>query len=106
MVEPFRADQISSDWEGVMATFIYLVNLTDEGIKGIADTPHRRAAAEKMISDLGGEIKGTWLTMGMYDRVLVVDFPDGEANLRLGGASVVLDEPSRSGASTMTKQRR
>ncbi len=62
-----------------MATFIYLVNLTDEGIKGIADAPNRRAAAEKMISELGGEIKGTWMTMGMYDRVIVVDFPDGEA---------------------------
>ena len=62
-----------------MATFIYLVNQTDEGIKSIADAPNRRAAAEKMISDLGGEIIGTWLTMGMYDRVLVVDFPDGEA---------------------------
>ncbi|MBT5896663.1 MAG: GYD domain-containing protein [Rhodospirillaceae bacterium] len=62
-----------------MATFIYLMNLTDEGVKGISDAPSRRAGAEKMIGDLGGELVGTWLTMGMYDRVLIVNFLQGDA---------------------------
>jgi len=62
-----------------MATFIMLINLTEDGIKGIKDAPNRRAAAEKLVSDLGGEIKSSYLTMGSYDRVLVVDFPDGES---------------------------
>jgi uncharacterized protein with GYD domain len=62
-----------------MATFIMLINLTEDGIKGIKDSPNRRAEAQKLISDLGGEIKSSYLTMGSYDRVLVVDFPDGES---------------------------
>ena len=62
-----------------MATFIMLMNLTDEGIKGIKDAPNRRAKVEKLVGDLGGKIKSSYLTMGSYDRVLVVDFPDGES---------------------------
>jgi uncharacterized protein with GYD domain len=62
-----------------MATFIYLINFTDEGIKGMADAPARRAQAEKMVGDLGGKIQATWLTSGIYDRIVVVDFPDGDA---------------------------
>ena len=62
-----------------MATFIFLANLTDDGAKSIKDAPQRRAAAEKLISDLGGELKANWLTMGVYDRIIVVDFPDGDA---------------------------
>ena len=38
-----------------MATFIMLMNLTDEGIKGIKDAPNRRAKVEKLLGDLGGE---------------------------------------------------
>ena len=62
-----------------MATFIMLINLTDEGIKGIKEAPNRRTAVEKLVGDLGGEIKSSYLTMGCYDRVLVVDFPDSES---------------------------
>jgi uncharacterized protein with GYD domain len=62
-----------------MATFIMLANLTEEGIKGIKDSPNRRAKVYKLVGDLGGEIKSNYLTMGSYDRVLVVDFPDGES---------------------------
>jgi uncharacterized protein with GYD domain len=62
-----------------MATFIMLINLTEEGVKGIKDAPNRRAAAEKLVSELGGEVKSSYLTLGSYDRVLVVDFPDDES---------------------------
>jgi len=62
-----------------MATFIYLINFTDEGIKTLGDGSARRAEAEKMIGDLGGKIQAGWLTSGIYDRIMVVDFPDGDA---------------------------
>ncbi len=62
-----------------MPTFIILANLTDEGVKGIKDTANRRAKVEKLVSDLRGEIRASYLTMGNYDRVLVADFPDGES---------------------------
>ena len=62
-----------------MATFIMLINYTEKGVKEIKDAPNRKAAAEKLVGDLGGEVKSDYLTMGSYDRVLVVDFPDGES---------------------------
>lgn len=72
-------DRKMNEREDKMATFIMLINYTEEGIKGIKDAPNRKAAAEKLVGDLGGEVKSDYLTMGSYDRVLVVDFPDGES---------------------------
>ena len=65
-----------------MATFIILSNLTDEGIKGIKDAPNRRAAVEKLVDEVGGKIVASYLTMGAYDRITVLDMPDGEAMAR------------------------
>ena len=62
-----------------MATFIMLINLTEEGVKGIKEAPSRKAAVEKLVGDLGGEIKSSYLTLGSYDRVLVLDFPNAES---------------------------
>ena len=63
-----------------MATFIMLINITNEGIKGIAKGGQdRKAMFEKLVSDFGGEIKSSYLTMGSYDRVIVLDFPDDES---------------------------
>ena len=62
-----------------MATFIMLTNFTEEGIKGVkAKGKDRKAAVEKLVGDFGGEIKSSYLTMGRYDRVMVLDFPDDE----------------------------
>ena len=58
------------------------VSETDEGIKGIKDAPNRRAAAEKLAADQGGKIVVSYLTMGAYDRITVLDMPDGEAMAR------------------------
>lgn len=70
-----------------MATFIFLGNLTDAGFKGIKDAPQRRSADEQLVSDLGGSIKANWLTMGMYDRIMVVDFPNSEAAAKFAFAT-------------------
>ncbi len=66
-----------------MPTFIYLMSLTDQGIKGIKDAPNRRAESEKRVADLGGSIVGSYLTMGAYDRLMIVDLPDGDAAAKL-----------------------
>ncbi len=56
-----------------MATFITLVNFTDQGIKAIKDSPDRlqafKAAAEKM--DV--KVKDVYYTVGSYDMVTVVE---------------------------------
>ena len=60
-------------------TFIFLINFTDEGIKGIKGSAGRREELNAMISGLGGSVVAGYLTMGAYDRVLIADFPDGDA---------------------------
>ena len=63
-----------------MATFIFLGNMTDEGAKGIkTEAPSRQETVQNLVSELGGEIKSQYMTMGLYDRVVIIDFPDGEA---------------------------
>ena len=60
-----------------MATYVSLLNWTDEGVKHIADTVDRAEAAKKVAADMGGSIDIYW-TMGQYDMVAVVEFPDDE----------------------------
>ncbi len=56
-----------------MATFIALVNFTDQGIKNVKDSPDRlntfRASAEKA----GLTVKSVHYTLGKHDMVLVVE---------------------------------
>jgi len=62
-----------------MATFISLLNWTDQGIRNVKDSPDRyeafKAAAEKM----GVKVKGFYYTMGHYDMVLIAEGSDEAA---------------------------
>jgi uncharacterized protein with GYD domain len=59
-----------------MATFVSLVNFTDQGIRNVKDSPDRlekfRAIAEK----LGVTIKGAYYTLGSFDMVLIGEGTD------------------------------
>ena len=56
-----------------MATYIILINYTDQGIRNIKDSPKRLDAAKKMLKTMGGEIKDFYLTMGTYDLAIVAE---------------------------------
>jgi uncharacterized protein with GYD domain len=62
-----------------MATYIMLINYTDQGIRNIKDSPNRLDAAKALAQELGGEFKQTYLTLGSYDLVAVVELPDDAA---------------------------
>ena len=62
-----------------MATYISLVNYTDQGIRNVKESPKRLDAAKKLLKTLGGELKDFYLAMGTYDLVLVVEAPTAEA---------------------------
>ena len=62
-----------------MSTYIGLVNYTEQGIRTIKGSSRRLNAAKKLAKDLGGSIKQFFLTMGAYDIVVVLDFPDDAA---------------------------
>ena len=61
-----------------MATYIILINYTEQGIRNIKDSPRRADAARQALRDMGGEMKELHLTMGAYDLVVVAEAPSDE----------------------------
>jgi uncharacterized protein with GYD domain len=61
-----------------MPTYFSLINYTDQGIRNVKDSPQRLDAAKKLITDMGGELKGFYLTMGPYDLIAILEAPDDE----------------------------
>lgn len=59
-----------------MATFIALVNFTDQGIRNVKDTLDRFAAFEATTGKLGVKVKSVYWTVGHYDLVLTVEGSD------------------------------
>jgi uncharacterized protein with GYD domain len=66
-----------------MPTYISLMNLTQEGIKNIKESPDRLDAAKKAFQAFGGELKEFYLVMGQYDMVVVSEGPDDETAAKL-----------------------
>ncbi|WP_299615974.1 GYD domain-containing protein [Pelagibius sp.] len=62
-----------------MATYISLVNYTEQGIKAIKDSPKRVDGVRLLAKKLGGEMNDLYLTMGSYDLVAISEFPDDAA---------------------------
>lgn len=61
-----------------MPTYVQLLNLTEQGIETIEDTPGEVEDAKQLIESLGGEFKDFYLTFGQYDGVAIAEFPDDE----------------------------
>ena len=61
-----------------MATYLMLLNWTDQGIKNIKESPKRMEAAKKLAQDLGGEIKTVYMTQGNFDLAFIADMPNDE----------------------------
>jgi uncharacterized protein with GYD domain len=71
-----------------MATYVALLNWTDQGIKNVKDTTKRASAAGDAMQKMGVTLKETYWTLGTYDVVAVMEAPDDEtltaALMRLG----------------------
>jgi uncharacterized protein with GYD domain len=61
-----------------MATYITLINLTEQGVKTIKDLPARIAAGRQAFEANGGKLIQYYLTMGAQDAVIVFEAPDDE----------------------------
>jgi uncharacterized protein with GYD domain len=62
-----------------MGTYITLVNWTEQGIHNYPDTVKRQAAARDLAERFGAKDPQFFWTMGAYDAVGVVQFPDDES---------------------------
>jgi uncharacterized protein with GYD domain len=61
-----------------MPTFIISINLTDQGIKNIKESPKRMQAGKSLLKKMGGRVKQVYLTSGDNDAVMIAEAPNGD----------------------------
>ena len=61
-----------------MPTYIALLKWTGQGIEAVEESPSRLDWGRNEFKKSGVEIKDTYLTMGRYDLVCVINAPDDE----------------------------
>ena len=59
-----------------MPSYIMLANWTDQGAQKVRDSPRRLDAAKRALTDMGGEFRSFYMTMGEYDLIAVYEAPD------------------------------
>jgi uncharacterized protein with GYD domain len=62
-----------------MARFVSLVSWTEQGVANFQGTVDRAEEARQVARELGGTVESVYWTLGTYDVVVTVDFPDEEA---------------------------
>jgi uncharacterized protein with GYD domain len=60
----------------MMATYIAVINFTDQGIRAVKESPMRLAAATKLAETLGVTVKQAYWTFGQYDMVVTFEGPE------------------------------
>jgi uncharacterized protein with GYD domain len=68
-----------------MATFITLVNFTEQGIKSVKESPKRAEAFKAMAAKAGASVKSMYWTLGHYDLVATIEAPDTATATRSPG---------------------
>jgi uncharacterized protein with GYD domain len=67
-----------------MATYICLINFTDQGIRNVKDTTRRAAAVTDMVGKFGVTAREFLWTLGQCDLVGIFDAPDDAAMAAVG----------------------
>lgn len=61
-----------------MATFIALLDYTDQGIRDIKNSPHRADKFNQMAEKAGARVVAQYWTIGSHDGVLILEAPNDE----------------------------
>ena len=80
-----------------MPTYVSLAHWTEQGIKYYKDTISRAEDFSKLVESSGGRVREMLYTVGEYDIVVVVDFPDDET-----GTAVLLQVGALGNVRTQT----
>jgi len=62
----------------VMATYIALLQYTDQGIRNVKDTIKRAADASSVAAKMGVKFTELFWTLGQYDLAILAEAPDDE----------------------------
>ena len=66
-----------------MPHYITLFRYTQKGAENIKQSPSRLDAAKKAVEAAGGKVKGFYLTMGRYDAIVITEYPNDEAGMKI-----------------------
>ena len=80
-----------------MAKFISLMKYTATGIENVKESPDRLDAFKQLCKSMKATVEESYLTMGRYDLILIVDAPDPET-----AAKIMLTVTSKGAISTET----
>ena len=69
-----------------MATYVVLMQFTDQGIRTVKNSAQRAGQAAEMAKAFGCEMKQIYWTLGEYDIVSVVEAADEQGFLAFGFA--------------------
>ena len=61
-----------------MATYIALLQYTDQGIRNVKDTTKRASTARDVAAKLGVKFTELFWTLGQYDLAILAEAPDDE----------------------------
>ncbi len=82
-----------------MTAYVSLINWTDQGITNFPDTTQRAQDFTRLVEGLGGSVRELVWTVGEYDIVCIVEFPDDEAGvaalLQVGSAGNIRSNTMR-----------
>jgi len=81
-----------------MATYVVLLNFTDQGARSVGDSPKRYEAFKAVAEKLDVQIKGIYWTVGAYDIVTTLEGSEDAvtaALLKLGTAGNVRTQTLR-----------
>ena len=81
-----------------MATFVTLINFTDQGMRNVKDSPARVESFKALVEAQGGTVKGVYYTQGSYDMVVIVEGNEDAAmtaNLTVGSLGNVRTQTLR-----------
>ena len=62
-----------------MPTYVALMNWTDQGVRTVGDTVHRREQADALAENHAAKFEQVYWTVGPYDIVAILDAPDDES---------------------------
>jgi uncharacterized protein with GYD domain len=64
-----------------MVTYASLVSWTDQGIGNFRETTQRARDFARLVEGVGGRVREQLWTIGEYDMVCIVEFPDEETSV-------------------------
>ena len=90
-----------------MTTYVSLANWTQQGAQNYQEAINRAEEFTKLVENSGGSVREVLWTLGDYDSLAIVDFPDDEtaaaALLRIGAKGQIRTHTMRAfGADEMS----